>query len=281
MEKKNSIIVAVMVIAFLFAPVLYTSIAAAINKSRGLISAPQWTHIARIITVTVAILCPASLFFFQRQIRTKSADKLRKKVKDPELVIFICGLALWLAPACIAFFLFLIGNPVIDVYAYCVFSFIGIGGWSWHKRALFMVAGQVPHDMPSSATTPRDRILQGFRPIRTVRAYTITLVLLGALALALLCIKILLIVNPPSFYTTPVSLEIPWIFLYALFSIGCWTAAFLRKRGSPHATLVTAVLSTIFVIWVPFGTAAFIYWIGRVRKKERQDNKISTDDFGS
>ena len=270
-----------MVIAALFAPILYASIGATVNKNRGSISAPEWTNTARIITVLVVILCLASVFFFQRHVRTKSAEKLLKKGKDPELLIFCFGLALLLAPACIALFLFIIGNPVIDVYVYCVFSSLGIGGWSWHKRALFMVGDQVPYNTPSRGTIQRATIVREVPPIPTVRAYTITLILLGALALALLCIKILLIMNPPKSYTTPVFLEIPGFFLYSLLTIGCLTTAFLRSRDSEYAIFSTAVLSTILMIWFPFGTAAFVYWIGWVRKKERQDSDNRAEEISS
>lgn len=47
------------------------------------------------------------------------------------------------------------------------------------------------------------------------------------------------------------------------------TAAVLRTYRSRLALPVTAAVSILLVLWVPFGTAAFTYWVGWVRKRER------------
>ena len=43
----------------------------------------------------------------------------------------------------------------------------------------------------------------------------------------------------------------------------------LRVRESRYAPSATAILSVFLVLYVPFGTAAFIYWVVSVRKRER------------
>jgi len=45
----------------------------------------------------------------------------------------------------------------------------------------------------------------------------------------------------------------------------------LRTYRSPLAPPTTAAVSILLALWVPFGTAAFIYWVGWVRKHERQN----------
>lgn len=45
--------------------------------------------------------------------------------------------------------------------------------------------------------------------------------------------------------------------------------AILRSRNSPLAGPTTAAVSILLVIWVPFGTIAFIWWVGWVRRRER------------
>jgi hypothetical protein len=53
------------------------------------------------------------------------------------------------------------------------------------------------------------------------------------------------------------------IFLFAV------TVGILRTYRSPLAWPTTAAVSILLAVWVPFGTAAFIYWVGWVRKPER------------
>ena len=54
------------------------------------------------------------------------------------------------------------------------------------------------------------------------------------------------------------------IFVFALI------VAVLRTYRSPLALPTTAAVSILLALWMPFGTAAFIYWVGWVRKYERQ-----------
>ena len=64
-----------------------------------------------------------------------------------------------------------------------------------------------------------------------------------------------------------VSINIPWIPIYAFITAGSWGTAILRFRRSPYALFATGAISIVFLIWFPLGTAAFIYWIGWIRKK--------------
>jgi hypothetical protein len=57
----------------------------------------------------------------------------------------------------------------------------------------------------------------------------------------------------------------------AILALACisWFTAFLRVIRSPAALPATRLLSIVLVLWVPFGTAAFVYWLLRVRELER------------
>jgi hypothetical protein len=50
----------------------------------------------------------------------------------------------------------------------------------------------------------------------------------------------------------------------AYFAVGI-----LRVRSSSLAPSATALLSVVSLLVFPFGTAAFVYWVGWVRKRER------------
>jgi hypothetical protein len=47
------------------------------------------------------------------------------------------------------------------------------------------------------------------------------------------------------------------------------TVAVLRTKRSDLARPTTAAVSILLIIWAPFGTAAFIWWVGWVRKREK------------
>ena len=123
-----------LVISFILALLCYVFIAATINESRGPIEDPAWLTIARVILVALTACCFAIAFFLERLIRTKKAEKLRKKDRDPELAILIYGLGLFLAPTCFALLLFFLGSPITDFYVYVALSFMGIAAWAWRER---------------------------------------------------------------------------------------------------------------------------------------------------
>jgi hypothetical protein len=54
-----------------------------------------------------------------------------------------------------------------------------------------------------------------------------------------------------------------------LICIFALAVAVLRTRKSALAGPTTAAVSILLAIWVPLGTAAFIWWIGWVRHREK------------
>jgi hypothetical protein len=49
------------------------------------------------------------------------------------------------------------------------------------------------------------------------------------------------------------------------------SVAVLRSLRSPVAEPATVAVSVILLLWLPLGTAAFIYWLVSVRKREPVD----------
>ena len=261
MKNRNPFLPAIFIVGLLIAPIFYIAFAHTINANRGPIESPDWLTSARIVIYLFAVCCFALSFLMERQIRRKPTNKIIKEGKDPDFLILIIGLALFLAPSSIAFFLFLFGGLLTDIYICSVLSFIGIVFWSWYQRVVFNIDGKSKSQTISSET----------------RSYTIILILLGFISLGFFALKVFLIANPPEYYTTPVSINIPLIPIYAFITIGSWGTAILRFRRSPYAPFATGAISVAFLIWVPFGTAAFIYWIGWIRKKERPNEANEAD----
>ncbi len=56
--------------------------------------------------------------------------------------------------------------------------------------------------------------------------------------------------------------------LEAIQAAGCLLVAALRARGSAVAAPATAAISILLSLWIPLGTAAFIWWLVRVRQQE-------------
>ena len=54
-----------------------------------------------------------------------------------------------------------------------------------------------------------------------------------------------------------------------LFTVLALAMAILRNIGHRTAQFVTVAGSILLMIWVPFGTGVFVYWLLSVRKKER------------
>jgi len=258
MKNKNPFIPAILVLGLLFALIIYIAVAHTINTSRGPIEPPDWITLARIILYIFAVCCFPLAFLMKRSIRKESAEKIIKKGKDPDVSILIVGSALFLAPTCIAFFMFIFGGLLTDIYICSFISFIGIIFWSWYQRAVFKIDGKSTSQIISSTT----------------RSYTIILILLGFISLCFLALYIFLIVEPLEFSTAPTSMNIPSIPIYAFLTLGSWGTAILRFRRSPYALLATRAISVVLIFWLPFGTAASIYWIGWIRKKEKPNNTL-------
>ena len=258
MKNKNPFIPAILIIGLLFALLCYIFIAHTINTSRGPIEPPDWIILARIILYIFAVFCFPLAFLMKRNIREESAEKIIKKGKDPDVSILIVGSALFLAPTCIAFFIFIFSGLLTDLYICSVLSFIGIIFWSWYQRAAFKIDGKSKSQIISSTT----------------RSYTIILILLGLISLGTLALRIFLIVEQVEYSTAPVSTNILLIPINAFITLGSWGTVILRFRRSPYALFATRAISIVILFWLPFGTAAFIYWVVWIRKKEKPNNTL-------
>ena len=67
--------------------------------------------------------------------------------------------------------------------------------------------------------------------------------------------------------------EDPWALLLVrnleiVMATGCLLVSAFRALGSRLAGPATIAVSWILAVWFPFGTAAFIWWMIRVRKRE-------------
>jgi hypothetical protein len=105
--------------------------------------------------------------------------------------------------------------------------------------------------------------------------YTIQLIILGALVPLFLHIQI-----PPQFavsagteaaggYFSNTDIRTFWVYFYLGLAVGCWAASFLRIRRHSYALNATAAISTLLIIFIPFGTANYGYWLLRIRKKDK------------
>lgn len=182
-------------------------------------------------------------------------------VEGPELIAFVTGSASFLTPATVGVISFLVGAPATDVYLCSTFSFLGILFWSWRKRALFRASNQYPIDVNHAGDFSS-------QTISLSRSYTIILSLLGMLALLFSTSRLISTMQGARPIAGSVSLESFVSVIYVILVLGCWITVFLRARRSPYALAATGVISAALLCWIPFGTAAFIYWIGWVRKKE-------------
>ena len=264
--KNIKCILPFIITGLLMTPLCYIAVTNFIVTSRQSIEPPDWVNIARLFNVAFSFICVFSVFIFEHKIKTNSAFKLTKKGQDPELVMFISGASLFLAPACLAFFLVLFGSVTVDVKVYSAFAFLAILYWSWRYRRLFLNLKD-EHGIQTISelieTSDSKEIMS-----KIVRAYTIVLAILGTFSLLFLGMKILLIFQPPENYDMPTQMDIIWVPYYSLLFISCWTTVVLRIKKSSIAIFATRAISLFLLIWVPFGTAAFIYWIWKVRKRE-------------
>ncbi len=55
----------------------------------------------------------------------------------------------------------------------------------------------------------------------------------------------------------------------AALALACLAVAVLRSLGSAVAAPATAAISIVLSISFPFGTAAFVWWLVSIRKRER------------
>jgi hypothetical protein len=58
------------------------------------------------------------------------------------------------------------------------------------------------------------------------------------------------------------------VYFYFGLAAGCWATSFLRIRRHAYALNATAAISTLLIIFIPFGTANYVYWLAHIRKKD-------------
>ena len=107
---------------------------------------------------------------------------------------------------------------------------------------------------------------------RFVKAYTVYLFVLAVLALMMVFSHQMLL---EIMVANGDNVVIRAVFRYlqaieAVVFLSALAVAMLRTRGSDLAAPTTAALSIFLVMWFPLGTAAFIWWVGWVRRSERE-----------
>ena len=123
--------------------------------------------------------------------------------------------------------------------------------------------------MQTGDTTP----VPAQAPTHLERPYTVVLFALGAVAL-LNMFSLQLSVDITSGDPEITSSQFQAVIRYVQATFGFLAAAYcvvgiLRVRCSTFAPSATALMSIVSVLLFPFGTAAFVYWIGWVRKREQ------------
>ena len=206
----------------------------------------------RISCLVFALLCWFSIPFINRHTRVKDADKMRSSGFDPEMVLLLLNLGLLLTPVLIVLILSFLGFPLNDVLISSYSIFVVMAIWLFWKRSVFW---------------PITNAVQA--PInKNTKSYTITMVVLSILALAFLTLKIIVIAKPPEGYTEPLSWNLPWAIIYGFLVAICITTVTLRIINSRNAFDMTAFTSTILIYWIPFGTAAYLYWRFKIKTRE-------------
>ena len=268
MKKQNNILPLVFFLGMLLTPFCFIVFANLFNATRQLYEAPDWVDIARLINGILALLCIVSVFIVERKILTKSPEKLIKQGSDPKLIALICGAAHCEAPAVLALFFFMLGSSVVDVYIYSVLYFLAMLAWAWRYRHFLL---SMPVDARHKPITDNTLLIPKSSSVNTntiVRPYTVILCILGSLSFLLLSSRIILVIHQTEDCLAQNQMAIFVIPLYLLFSLSCWITTILRTKKSPLASVATRVTSCILIAWFPFGTTAFFYWIGKVRKRE-------------
>ena len=161
---------------------------------------------------------------------------------------FIVGSTLALSLVVVALGLSFVGLPVVDVHVASAFSFLLLLFWAWRYRALF--AGPIPSQLS--------------------RRYSLVLVLVAAWHLLSLAVRLY---AGGVVAQTEAQAVVSWYTdaLFTTASIACLLVAQLRRSRSAYSLPATTALSVWLAIDLPFGTAAFFYWLLRVRKHEAEE----------
>jgi len=132
--------------------------------------------------------------------------------------------------------------------------------------------------MQSGDTTPAP----AQAPAHLERPYTVVLFALGAVVL----FNVFSLQFSAEFASFETELEssqfqavIRFVQATCLFLAAAYFAVgILRVRGSSFAPSATVLLSVVSLLSFPFGTAAFVYWVGWVRKRERSQPAVTVQD---
>jgi hypothetical protein len=263
MHKEKLTAFRVAIVGLVLMPLINIAPAAKIYQMHLLpTSLPVSIQTARISCFVFALLCWISIPFINRHIRAKETSKMSSSGLDPEKVLLLLDLSLLLAPALIVLILSFLGYPIIDVYLYSYSIFVVMALWLFWKWKIFWTntISKLPNREPQNDS---------------VKSYTVVLVIMSILALAFLSLKVILIVSPPEGYNEPLQWNLPWALINLFLLTSCIVTIILRLINSPSASDVTAFISVLLAFWVPFGTAAYIYWRFKIKPREllpAQDN---------
>ena len=206
-----------------------------ISRTEAVGNVPRW-----VVPLVAGLLFALLLPLERALLRGSPPDRHQRS-----FVPFIVGASLALSLPTVALGLNFVGLPLLDLYLACAFSFILLLYWAWRYRALF--AGPIPSQIS--------------------QAYSVVLVLLAAWHLLSLGVRF---VARGVAAATHAQAAVSWYtgVLFAILAISCLLVVHLRRQRSPYALPGTTALSVWLAIDLPFGTAAFLYWLLRVRRYE-------------
>ena len=208
-----------------------------------------------------------ALYIEKRSIKNLN-NKFSFKCISPRIISYIIGMALILSISI---------NPLIlqefrlatsmDVLIYSILSITGILIWAWRYRDIFI------DNNDKLIIGTEDQSLQYYEhEVATARQYmskyTIVLAILGTLSLIILSLIVASYFNQQDNGDIDSNLNILFVSLYTVLTVGCFTVVFLRKKKSTYTVFATRAISCFLIFWVPLGTATFIYWVWKVRKRE-------------
>jgi hypothetical protein len=232
----------ILVGALLNTALIFSMVASLASEGRDatVATAPRWI-VPLLAGLLVAVLLP-----LERALGRDTAPKLR--AFTPFLrgfTPFIVGSTLALSLVVVALGLNFLGLPVVDVYLASAFSVVLLLFWAWRYRTLF--AGPIPSQMS--------------------RRYSLVLILVAAWHSLWLAVRLLArgVVTE-----TDLQAAVSWYTaaLFTIVSIACLLVAQLRRSRSAYSLPATTALSVWLAFDLPFGTAAFLYWLLRVRKHD-------------
>jgi len=255
-------------LAALFVPIIIYAASTHLATKETVIN-NEWLNTARYINIFISIFYFLFIFKFEQIVYKKAQKKENKKIQNPRAVSYIVGIAIIesISINTLGFQTFKLATTT-DVLIFSALSIIGILFWTWRYSNVILTT------MRQSAN--KDKILSIISMNNNIyipgkdyiRAYTIILKLSGILSFILLIIQIKSFLNSHNNIDTNSHFNILPIAFHIFNTVGCFTAAALRIRKSIYAIFATNAISGFLLFWFPLGTAAFIYWYFKVRKRE-------------